>query len=511
MNFLLLTMVGFGHNFAKRRFADPLRFSATERFKMANLSSGIPLPSRDAQEFAPGRPWPPLPSEQTDAANSKASLALAILSEKIKSGAIRRTELMRRIVAQALAATGAKGVALALRSHPGGRVVCCASEGAMAPPPGTPLDETSGFTAECLRKGSFIVCEDSETDVRVDPVACMRLGVRSIVAVPVENEGATVGILEALSDQVAAFSKQHIEVLLTLACFAKSVAGPANTDVHPQIARMELATAAVEAPALPSQAEAIPAHDVIAKVEDSRSWAERVPRRVRLAIAAGVAAALLLAFFATVLWLWMWRQNAKAEVGKTTNPQPQPAFSSKPSAGLGVNPPSHGFARARGETERKPLVSKASAVEKIPTSEVQRVPTESEAPPAPEDEAMAPAAFTPLTKPNTTELTSVLASANTLPSVSLATSQGVVPARLQHRVEPVYPAEAKRTRIEGAVVLRAALDEAGKVKSVAVVNGNPLLATAAVAAVRQWRYSPAQLSHHATASNTDITIVFRLQ
>jgi len=477
---------------------------------MSNSSSGIPLPSRDAQEFAPGRPWPPLPSQQTDAANSKASLALAILSEKIKSGVIRRTELMRRIVAQALAATGAKGVALALRSHPGGRVVCCASEGDMAPPPGTPLDETSGFTAECLRKGSFIVCEDSETDVRVDRVACMRLGVRSIVAVPVENEGGTVGILEALSDQVAAFSKQHIEVLLTLACFAKSVAGPTSADVHPQIARMELATAVVEAPALPSQAKTV-ATDVLAKVEDSLSWAERVPRRVRLAIAAGVAAALLLAFFATVIWLWMWRQNAKVEVGKASNPQSQQAFPSKPSAGLGVNPPSHGFARPGGGAERKPLVSKASAVEKIQISEVQRVTAESEAPPAPEDEAMAPAAFTPLTKTNTTELTRVLASANTLPSVSLATSQGVVPARLQHRVEPIYPAEAKRTRIEGAVVLRAALDEAGKVKSVAVVNGNPLLATAAVAAVRQWRYSPAQLSHHATASNTDITIVFHLQ
>src|SRR5690242_11549277 len=189
---------------------------------MANLTSGITLPSRDAQEYSSGRAWTSLSPEQTDAANSKASLALTILSEKIKSGAMRRTELMQRIAAQALTATAAKGVALALRSHPGGPVVCCASEGDMAPPPGTPLDESSGFTAECLRKGSFIVCEDAETDARVDQVACARLGVRSIVAVPVESDGATVGVLEALSDQRAAFSKQHIEVLLTLACFAKS-------------------------------------------------------------------------------------------------------------------------------------------------------------------------------------------------------------------------------------------------------------------------------------------------
>jgi TonB family protein len=78
-------------------------------------------------------------------------------------------------------------------------------------------------------------------------------------------------------------------------------------------------------------------------------------------------------------------------------------------------------------------------------------------------------------------------------------------------VEPVYPADAKRLRIEGPVVLRATIDETGSVKSVGLVNGNPLLANAALTAVRQWHYMPSELNHHAMASTTDITIIFRLQ
>src|SRR5215471_3704620 len=193
--------------------------------------SGFPLSSRDVQEFH-GPPWPEPPSHERDDPGATPSLALSILSEKIKSGVLERTELMQRIVALASGATGAKGVALALRRDQGGGVVCCAATGDMAPPPGTALDEGSGFTAECLRNGVVLISNDSRTDARVDQVACARLGVRSIVAAPVADGGSTVGVLEALSDQPSAFSKQHIEILLTLACFARSAVVPTEDNVR---------------------------------------------------------------------------------------------------------------------------------------------------------------------------------------------------------------------------------------------------------------------------------------
>jgi TonB family protein len=62
--------------------------------------------------------------------------------------------------------------------------------------------------------------------------------------------------------------------------------------------------------------------------------------------------------------------------------------------------------------------------------------------------------------------------------------------RLIHSVAPSYPASARSSGAEGPVVLRAVIDENGKVSSAQVVQGNAALADAAVNAVKQWRYRP---------------------
>lgn len=298
---------------------------------------------------------------------------------------------------------------------------------------------------------------------------------------------------------------------MTLACFAKSAAEALEPGSRPQGARTELVTAVVEAPALGSPGDLLN-HDFLTKVEDYHGWSERVPRRVRLAIAGGVAAALLLALFATAILLWMWRQNARAEVGSKAKQQPLQAFNSKPSAALQGDASSHGsIARSRPDSQGKSVVLKASKVEKIAPVEPRLVPDETPPVHAAVNDVSAPDAFTPITNEHAAEVTTALAPAEAVPSVSLAISRGATPARLQQRVEPLYPPDARRLRIEGAVVLRAAIDEAGHVKSVALVNGNPMLANAAIAAVRQWRYAPSELNHRPTASTTDITILFHLQ
>ena len=54
--------------------------------------------------------------------------------------------------------------------------------------------------------------------------------------------------------------------------------------------------------------------------------------------------------------------------------------------------------------------------------------------------------------------------------------------------EPIYPAEANGT--EGVVSLNAVIARDGRILSVNVQAGDPLLAGAALAAVRQWAYRP---------------------
>lgn len=62
--------------------------------------------------------------------------------------------------------------------------------------------------------------------------------------------------------------------------------------------------------------------------------------------------------------------------------------------------------------------------------------------------------------------------------------------RLAHSVPPKYPVEARSGEAQGTVVLKEVVDENGKVEGVRLVEGNATLATAAIQAVKQWRYRP---------------------
>ncbi len=58
------------------------------------------------------------------------------------------------------------------------------------------------------------------------------------------------------------------------------------------------------------------------------------------------------------------------------------------------------------------------------------------------------------------------------------------------RVEPIYPALAKRMRIGGMVKMVVTVNAQGKVTDAKTLSGNQMLATAAEDAVRQWKYEP---------------------
>ena len=60
--------------------------------------------------------------------------------------------------------------------------------------------------------------------------------------------------------------------------------------------------------------------------------------------------------------------------------------------------------------------------------------------------------------------------------------------------QPVYPRIAVQTRIFGVVRLEAVIGTDGTVRHLRLVQGHPILATAAIEAVRQWRYTPTLLN-----------------
>jgi protein TonB len=82
--------------------------------------------------------------------------------------------------------------------------------------------------------------------------------------------------------------------------------------------------------------------------------------------------------------------------------------------------------------------------------------------------------------------------------------------RKVRNVSPVYPEIAKQARVQGVVVLEAVISPTGEVTNVRVLRGAPLLNDAAVAAVRQWSYTPTQLNGQPVSVVMTVTVNFRL-
>lgn len=95
-------------------------------------------------------------------------------------------------------------------------------------------------------------------------------------------------------------------------------------------------------------------------------------------------------------------------------------------------------------------------------------------------------------------------------STHIFRTSSMLQGSLIHSVQPVYPALAKTARIQGAVVLSATIAKDGSMEGLHVLSGPPMLVTAAVEAVRQWRYRPYILNDEAIEVETQITVNFTL-
>jgi protein TonB len=87
---------------------------------------------------------------------------------------------------------------------------------------------------------------------------------------------------------------------------------------------------------------------------------------------------------------------------------------------------------------------------------------------------------------------------------------GVAAGLLIKRVRPEYPEKARKKRIQGVVVLSAIISKEGDVPDVSVISGDPILAKAAMAAAKQWKYRPYLLQGEPVEVETQIQMNFTL-
>jgi putative methionine-R-sulfoxide reductase with GAF domain len=115
------------------------------------------------------------------------------------------------IAEKAQALTGATGAAIALRR--GSEIVCRARTGRTAPDIGVRLQTDSGLSAECVRSGEVMLCNDAESNPRVDWATCRRMGVRSILVAPLQHFRRTLGVFEVLSSTPHAFDNNDVATM----------------------------------------------------------------------------------------------------------------------------------------------------------------------------------------------------------------------------------------------------------------------------------------------------------
>ncbi len=476
---------------------------------------------------------------------SDAALIFVKLRKMIASDTQPTDTILGTIAVAAHSLTGATGAAIAMPRD--GAVVCVGRSGETAPELGDRLNVDSGISGECLRTGVSLRCDDASRDFHVDAEVCRQMGLQSIAVVPLRGQHGRVGVLEAFSTESYAFTGDKMELLERLAGLAEAAwargavsqaQGTATGLVQPEKLgeAVSLDETIAEAPAVveapPELAAPVTVAVPLAQVREVFASAQvknaiaRKKWRFAAMIALGVVGLTLLSVYGWRAWYEASVVSRRRKLAPTPAHAVPPVHENAP-AGTGFAGTSDVvYPEARPSKLSQPHSAGVAAVVHIPDDVVRRQLGRT-IPPADRRAASPPTA--PAAVPESGEVPLIAASsaapadpasaigsaigqvieiAPALPRLSVPISQGTSGGELIHKVQPVYPPEARRMHMTGKVVIDAIVNVEGRVDDLKLVSGDPLLSAAAMDAVRKWRYSPYLLNGKAIPKDTRITISF---
>jgi TonB family protein len=104
----------------------------------------------------------------------------------------------------------------------------------------------------------------------------------------------------------------------------------------------------------------------------------------------------------------------------------------------------------------------------------------------------------------------LLATSQVIVQPAVRISSDVMQALVVTKIAPIYPPLARQARIQGTVILKVRINAAGDIGDMQLVSGHPLLAPAAIEAVKQWKYKPYLLNGDPVEVETQVTVNFSL-
>jgi TonB family protein len=386
-------------------------------------------------------------------------------------------ELLQQACAAAVATSGAIGLVQ------GGEIVCRARTGEAAPDLGVRLDQHSNLAAACVLTRGPQRCDDTETDPRVDAERCRRLGVRSILFIPILRDQELIGILQVLSPLPSAFSDRETEVL---SMFSQRVID--KLERTQQVQASGNALDSIEEPQKPEGSEPVAQTNTQEEKETGSG------RRARdFSTDALLVSLVLLA--GTLGWM-LDRAEWHTHAAKGVKPRAQlsqdlPAGGLSSDASAATNPLADLTLDSKAgekdeDTDGGLTVSRDGKV-------IFRQP---------------PVAPTPNSKVLGDEIQP--ATEKEVTTTPRTISPVIAEEHIVSRVEPEYPQAARISGTQGPVVLDVWVGQEGAVHKVAPISGNPQLVAAATAAVRQWRFRPLYYEGKPEDFRTRVTLTFRL-
>lgn len=151
--------------------------------------------------------------ERLDGPSPDAEQLLAVIGIQTEIAQLGRDldGVMTLVARRAQALTGATGAAVELAE--GDAMVYRAATGIAAPQLGLRIARDGSLSGLCVREGIPLACDDSERDPRVDRESCRKVGLRSMIVVPLGHHGEVVGVLKVLSPVPNAFTDSQIALL----------------------------------------------------------------------------------------------------------------------------------------------------------------------------------------------------------------------------------------------------------------------------------------------------------
>ncbi len=144
--------------------------------------------------------------------------------------AVDPTSLMQRVTDRTLELIpAAEGVAIGLINHES--VTYVSGAGVGSSPVGARVDMDASLSGLAIQTGRILRSNNTQNDPRVDAVACRRLGVVSLVCIPLSRAHEMFGVLAVNASTTHAFSDPDVAVLTRLADFVSVAVGSA-CDLH---------------------------------------------------------------------------------------------------------------------------------------------------------------------------------------------------------------------------------------------------------------------------------------